>query len=172
MKTFLLALLVLFCGCAGMGSTKEITDDFTGNRIARLTYNPLAGSSLIDDAQVRFNLNKTTCEDGKTSFSVVIVYLGNTMSGWAFIPEGETLRLLVDGERVALSGTGSAGAREVQSQNVQEVAVYPISVDTLRKIANANEVRVRLEGTRRNTERHFSEANFKNVREFVDTYVQ
>jgi len=152
-------------GCASMGSVKTERDEFTGRESTDVTYNPLAGSSLFDDAQVRF-LPGYSPSDG---YYINIVVHGNS-GGWVFIEEGETLRFIVDGERLSLAGAGSVGNREVLSSyaTTWEAATYPTSREFLQGLATAKEVKVRLDGSRRQVERHFSDANFKNLIDFLE----
>lgn len=171
----LIAIGVVFVlcavGCASMATTKEKHDDFTGQTTTKMGYNVLSGAG-ITGGQVRFNPVKVADESNNVSYAIQVVYLASSIIGWCFIESGESLHLLIDGERVHISGNGSVGFRDVLSDGgIQEIAAYPVTADLLRKLANAKAVRVKIDGSRYSVERHFSETNTNNLKEFVAKYV-
>lgn len=163
-----LAIIAVCSGCASMSSVETEHDEFTGVQSIEMTYNPLAGATPLDDAQVRLQAVRGTDEGKETDVYAIRLVLYGNGGGWCFIESGESLRFLIDGERFALSGDGSTDSREVLSgARTAEVALYVTDLDFIRKLSEASEVKVRIEGSRRNVERHFSESNFENFREFV-----
>ncbi len=163
----IIGVLLLGVSCAGMSSVQSEYDEFTAVKRTDMTYNPLAGSSLLDTSQVRLQAVCATTKDSIPSYMLRVIVYGNS-NGWCFIKKGASLLFVVDGERKALSGSGSLGSREVLGDNVSEVAVYPTTLDFIRLLSEAKEVRVRVVGSRRNIERHFGKANSKNFRDFVE----
>jgi hypothetical protein len=170
-----LLLPVVLTGCTMFPNAKVSVkhDDFTGTNTAIMSDNVLAGGiGYSSNGQVSFNPGRVQSEGSVDPiYCIYIVYVGYG-TGWCFIESGDSLRLLIDGERVVLSGNGSHGDREVSGGGaVMEVAAYPVEPDLLRKIASAKEVRVQIDGSRQKLERHFSEKNLQQVREFVALYV-
>ena len=164
------AVVCLVAGCASMSSLNNEYDEFTGTTSTKMSFNPLAGSAiLVDDSQVRLQAIKCESEERNEAgpaYMLRVIVNGNS-NGWCFIEKGESLKFVIDGERASLSGDGSSGAREVTSNNVSECAVYLTDFEFIEKLAAAEEVKVRVEGSRRNIERHFSKANKKNFQDFV-----
>jgi hypothetical protein len=150
----------------------EKHDEFTGDVTARLDDNVLdGGMGLSSNGRVEFNPVRSQGEkDSSPIYCIAIVYTGYG-TGWCFIEPGESLYMIIDGKREALSGTGSRGSREVSGGAVSEVSVYPVDPELLRRIASAKEVRVKIEGSKQSLERSFSQKNISSVGQFVASYV-
>lgn len=76
---------------------------------------------------------------------------------------------------MGLRGKGSSGHRDVlYGGSVEELAWYDISLEGLRKIANATnvEVEVKVTGDRYYVTRRLKETNLQNLRRFVVEYGQ
>lgn len=153
-----------------MSTTKTSTDEFTGRTMTQMTFNPLAGANLIDDSQVRLEAMKSIEPSGEVLYVLAVNLAGNG-GGWCFIEAGESLLFVVDGQAHALVGDGSSDAREADGGNTFETSIYPTTPEFLRLLANAQEVKVRVVGSRRSIDRKFGDANTKNFQEFVAAHV-
>lgn len=169
MLRFLLALCVLASGCAApMYRSEVIRDDFDAHTIERMKWNALDGGGGLFPDPIAFDAQRFLTDDGEASYAIVVRYLGED---WLFIEGGESLVLLVDGERLAFSGDGSLQHREVVSGPLcEELAWYDTDFPTLQEIANAEEVRVKVDGADYFVERQFSEKNFSNLQRFLDDH--
>lgn len=171
MKTGIIVLtaIVLLFGCARLTSRIEITyDDFYDDQTVTMAGNILAGTSPLSVTHVELNAEEYRSRDGKILYSLIVDYSSNE---WLFIRQGESLVLDVDGQRIGLKGNGSAAHRGIiYGDRVREKAWYGISYEALEMIAHAEEVRLRVIGTRHEVERYFSEQNFRNLKHFVRRY--
>lgn len=74
---------------------------------------------------------------------------------------------------MGLRGKGSSGHRDVlYGGSVEELAWYDISLEGLRKIANATNVEVKVTGDWYYVTRRLKETNLQNLRRFVVEYGQ
>lgn len=170
----LAALLVLALGLSGcasaLGLNYEVVpvgDEFDGHTGVTMRMNTLGGTPLTG-GRTTLDARKLV-RNGDASYFLNVLYLG---SEWVFIERGESLILLIDGQRVPVSGSGSLAHREVHSGSmVEEAASYPVPASLLRQIAGAREVRVRIVGSRQNLDRHFTAENLARFREFVAQHV-
>lgn len=169
MKTLAIALALLV-GCAGQwAKVKTIQDEFDGYTIHRMQNNTLAGGGLMD-AETKVNLSpqKFIGSEGSISYSLIVDYYAES---WLFIESGESLVLLVDGERMGFSGDGSSGFREVlYGASINEKAWYDITRDELERISTAKEVKVKVTGQNYFVERHFATRNLTNIQNFLAEY--
>jgi hypothetical protein len=161
-------LLTFLLGCAsGPASYKVRTyaDDFAGVTTWRLEGNTVTDTIQGDHyVRVEFDVQKTLLPDSVASYSIMIGYLS---SDWLFIAGGESLVMLVDGERIGLTGEGSAPFRQVGSGGVvSELAFYPVSRELLGKIGGARDIRIKVIGENFSIERGLSQDNIGNVRKF------
>lgn len=164
---FLLVGAVAACATGGGYEVAQVGDDFNGmaGSMMRRNYLKVEGGAV---ASVTLNAVVTSAAD-TTAHMLGVNYLG---SGWIFLGDGESLILLLDGERVALEQLGSP-RREVESGRiVQEIAVYPASPDLLRRIATADTVRVRLQGDRGRVDARFTPENTARFQSFVAEHVR
>lgn len=166
---FCFVLFSLFFSCATAPyKVKTMHDEFDGYTLHRMQANTLSGGGLLG-GNIAINPQKFISKDGKIIYSLVVEYAGE---GWLFIQEGESLILLVDGQRIGLKGDGSSRHRNtVYGGVVSEQALYDINREDLIKISNANEVKVKIIGSQYFAERHFSQVNFENFKKFVAQYV-
>jgi len=86
-----------------------------------------------------------------------------------FIDQGESLIFLLDGQAAPFKGLGSAPGRRdvVYGSDVQEIALYDMTLADLKRIAAATVVRYRVVGSSKNAEGSFSPANLATLRNFV-----
>lgn len=174
LKAFLIVLVVL-TSCSSLIPPHNYygviiqRDDFNSNTIYRMHGNTLAGGSSWGGTGVNINLQLMVTDNGDSLLNIIAVYA--SMS-WIFIQRGESLILLVDGERIAFSGEGSAAHRDVLTGAVVlEKAWYDITKEQINMILNAKEVRVKLTGRTLFIERHFGNNNTLRFKQFVDQYL-
>jgi hypothetical protein len=147
----------------GMGyRVAPLGDDFN-----RLSGRKMENNFLARDEGFmgvgRLALNALVSDDGTALLQVDYI-----SKGWMFIRSGESLVLLLDGDRVGVAGPGSIASRHVISGSaVTETANYPVSMDLLRRIAAARQVRVRVVGSERTMDLHFSRENKARFEAFV-----
>jgi len=99
------------------------------------------------------------------TYSLIVRYVSKD---WLFIEDGESLVLLIDGERVGFTGSGSSSNRMVLTGGyVFEESFYFVSADDIRRIAQAKSVSVKIVGSSGYIKREFSEKNLQRFREFV-----
>jgi hypothetical protein len=92
---------------------------------------------------------------------------------WLFIGSGESLILLVDGERMRFEGNGSANSREVNEYAVCfELATYLCTPDELRKIAKARKIEVKIIGANSYLLGKFKDDNILHFIEYVNAHVK
>ena len=149
--TLLLTLLTVLAGCAP-GTFPNVQSvpppQIDADAWARLTYamsDDLASSSLRRGVMSLHPVRLTDEGD----YRLRVDYWGDD---WLLIPPGPSLRLTIDGRPVVLSSLGSSGGRGVRTISAYarrfERAEYPVSLDLLRQLSQANVVRVTLTGSR------------------------
>src|SRR5204863_7815646 len=94
-----------------------------------------------------------------------------TKAGYLDIVPGETLTLRLDGQTMKFSGVGSLNERKETGGTLVEHGIYQITVDDLRKIAKANEVKVDIAGSQRTIHREFKRENIEKFRTFILTHM-
>lgn len=167
MKTTLL-FLSFFLSVSLFGQSKyhvEVNhdkyDDFStytlnGNLI------PSSGSSVSFNARLKK-------KDSVISHHIVIDYYSDD---WLFIQSGNSLTMLIDGEKIRLYSLGSDNFRHVYSGGyVREKAYYYITPETMQKIFNAQKVEFKLSGEQFYVERRLSRKNKENLERFYNEYV-
>ncbi len=147
-----LTLLALLAGCAPstFSSVQSVPPpQVDADAWERLTYSmgdDLASSSLREGA---LSLQPVRLTDEGESYRLRVDYWGDT---WLLIPPGPSLRLTIDGRPLVLSGLGSSGGRGVRTISAYarryERAEYPVSLDLLGQLSQANIVGVTVTGSR------------------------
>ena len=163
--------LILLNGC-GTGlpyKTQRIYEQSDGPTIYRLTGNKLKGSSILPKATLELNVQWSWYK-GKmldTKFSLMVRFTGED---WLSIEEGESLVLLVEGERFTFSGDGSSKHRSVMTGYIEELAWYDIDFDMFHDITGAGELKVKVIGSQSIIEREFSSTNSSHFSEFWNEF--
>ena len=161
----LLAAALTACGAAAMEAYDLRTRPGGSPSAWRLemTNNFVGGPGLEVNA-VR------TDSGGHTRYALEITYTGDA---WLAIPDGGSIELLLDGVTRSIQGPGSAGNRHVLPDGrVREMAVYPVSAEHLRAIADARAGRVRVPGVPIPRERRLEDVHLQRFREFVARAVE
>ena len=161
--------VVLLAGCAAgpRYHVETIEDKFDGHVIDRMGLNSIVGTPLSLNAQ------RYADKKGTVQYSLIVSYVQREQ--WLFIEPGETLVFLVDGERLGLvTRNGSRDHREVKAIMGTvldtERAWYDITLEDLRRVANAGEVLLKLQGRARWIEARLTPGNLANLKRFLEEY--
>lgn len=152
----LLALAVLV-GCATGTGIYVRTDDFTGESTTELQILKVTG--LMSSVYLKFR-HPENGEPGAPEYALVTDYGGQS---WMFV---ERIRFRVDGKIYDLDSI--AHDRAVLAESVSEINVFEIEQELVEQIANAEEVRVRIDGSKRNLEFDVKEEERKMMRTFLE----
>ncbi len=138
-------------------------DDFKGHTVTYALGDPIGcGGNAF-----KLGLQRFQDKEGELSYQIFFFYHGEN---WRFIETGESLIVLADGTRLALTAAGTP-TRNTGSGYVSENAMYEISLTVLRQLSTAMEVRLQLSCEKGgNMEGCFSEANKECLRTFLETY--
>lgn len=165
MKTLSIILFLVLVGCSPSFEIVNRIDRFNG-----VTHN-FTSNNLTPKRNgigiVNFDFGQSITRD--TVFYAIKIYYKNT--DWLFISEGNSLNLLVDGEKIALSGGGSREHREIESPFISEAALYYCSSKLLRQIVNARNVEFQIRG-KYVVECVLTEENKQNLAGFVNKFVK
>jgi len=150
-------------------------DEFDNYKIDRMTENQISltmpAGGLGSYEKFHLKMQRFKSENGKASYSLIVDYIGED---WFFIERGESLILLVDGERISFNTLdGSAGNSEVLSGGtVRERAIYSyIPYRTFKKIAQASVIKIKILGSKKFVTGYATIQNMKNFRNFVNQYM-
>ena len=167
--------LFLAAGCGGVFwpySVKPFADEFAGTRGVAMRNNEIPGPAL-ENGRLFIDVLRVDRDSLPPQFTLQVRYIA---PDWMFVERGESLVFLADGDRIRLSGDGSAASREVSSAGgivtVYEQATYVVEPQALVRIGSANEVRLRLSGRSRTLERTLSPENRARFREFIQQHGQ
>lgn len=164
----LFSILVLAVGCTTIQTTR---DEFDGYTINRMIGNELGGGFLDLGTTLYLNPERYVAKNGQISYSLRVGFLAHN---WLFIERGESLILLVDGERMGFRGKGSWSHRDIGILHgtITEKAWYNVTPEQLKKIAYANSVKVKVVGSQHHIKRGFTKENFSNFRRFCKEYIE
>ncbi|MBX3008634.1 MAG: hypothetical protein KF816_11495 [Melioribacteraceae bacterium] len=171
MKRFFLLWLLILCGQLFSQSyynynVQVIEDEFEDYKIIRMYGNYLPDSKWLPTNSLLFNAQKFTDENNNHKYQFFVEWLDDE---WLFIDEGETLILLIDGERVRCKGYGSHKNRQtLEGGAIRETAVFEASIELFNRIANAKVVKIKLVGQSKDIIRELDEDNIENYRKFVE----
>jgi hypothetical protein len=168
----LVAAVGLLAGCATQ-APDVVThyDDFSGARTDLMADNLLESPEQPPREVVWLNAYRVFRGRTESDYYLEVIYMARADTGFIEIGAGDTLTLVVDGERLNFSGTGSFNRRETPKRDlVQETALYRATRVQLQKIAIARRIHVQVRGTKGLVERDFAEGNFEKFRKFVTRY--
>lgn len=164
-----LLIALLLAACAPGYSVRTSVDAANAFTSVRLQENVLGGG-CPGCAIIELNIHKVTHDDRPLMYyDLVVQYRAKE---WLLIEPGESLTLLVDGQPLVFtSDNGSTLYRTVAyGGEVLETAYYSVDLPQLRRIANATEVQVRLDGSETHADRTFQPANLGNFRRFLEEH--
>jgi hypothetical protein len=149
---------------------RVMRESLSGNDIPYVPDDPAAWRMSSEfDLGTRLDAVAVTRE-GHRSYALSVQY--NDARDWLFIESGESLILLVDGERLALQGSGSEGARNVwDDATISEYASYPVAPETLVRIAWATTLEYKLVGSKGDDSGKVPDLTQMNLRSWIGKHV-
>lgn len=166
-----LVCLLLTIACTAQAkklSIYERTDEFKGNTIY-FTDNEkpnLDGGSFVSMRYVFVSFMAISpMTDASLAYTIKIEA---NLPDWMFVSNGESLILKADDQTITLNGPGSLAGREVTNMGVKEVAYYAFPVDTLKKLAAAQNVQFRLYGDKGQITGMFTDRMMQTLRFFAE----
>ena len=164
--------LVLLAGCASEPAPKVTTyvDQASGLRTDLLGENMLEAKGPPREV-VWLNASRVFRNYRDAQYYLEVQYMARKEAGYLEIPSGETLTLILDGQPLGFSGTGSASMRKPHKDEfVIERAIYPATRVQMQKIALGKEVKVQIRGANGLVEREFNKDNQDRFRQFVTRF--
>jgi hypothetical protein len=169
---FPVALVLSLAGCATAPKSDiySYRSDLGGPGMDLILDNELdSGDKPTELIWINASRIRTGAWDSK--YYLEVRYEALPQTGLLDIGPGETLTLTVDSQGLKFRGAGSLNERKETGSTLVEHAIYKASVDDLRKIARAKEVKVDITGSQRTVHREFRPANIEKFRTFVLTYM-
>lgn len=173
-STFIQCLLLLaLASGTPLAQGKDVSifqnkDKFSGNTVyfTEQERPNLEGGSFVSMRYVYISFNALApVHAPEIAYSINIEA---NLQDWIFIREGESMILLVDGQSIPIRGLGSSGARSVSSLGVKEIALYPFSIELLRKLASAQRIEFRVYGSQGNITGEFTPRIMEQLRFFAE----
>ena len=159
-------------GCATQPApdVTSYRDAITGLRTDLLSDNLLESGDAPREL-LWLNVSRVFQNGREYDYYLEVTYMAREEVGLLEIPPGASLTLVMDGETVLLSGSGSVnGSKPAKDGVVQESAIYKTTKLLLQKISIASEVQVAVKGQNGLVEREFSEENLSKFQRFVTRY--
>ena len=175
MSKFIFASLVLagfLAGCATSNTPDVVThyDRFTGFRTDIIPDNLLEVTGDVREV-VWLNASRVFKDQQDFDYYLEVHYEARAETGLINIAPGTSLVLVADSKEIKLKGSGSLNTHKSRGELVSEDALYNVSADELRAIANAQKVKVKIIGRNGLVERDFTPINFQKFKKFVTNYV-
>ena len=167
---------LLFCCLVMAGCTTTPAPDVTSHydTVSGLRTDLMADNLLQVEGAPRelvwLNASRVFRNVRDADYYLEVMYMATPEVGYLEIAPGQSLIVTVDGQEMALQGTGSAGLRDKQQDMLVEKALYQASRIQMQRIAVAEEVKVRLVGRNGLIDREFKEENHEKFRRFVTRY--
>jgi len=156
-------LLTLSLGLLAGCTTTHTQRDAFRKTDTDYVVNNVVGFGLLSEWQL--NPMHEESDQGQAAYGLIVQCLG---PNWFFIESGESLQFLIDGRLLKLSGAGSTRERDVTAADmVRERAVYRCTGLDLLEIANGQEVRMRVVGSRAYHDAKLSKKNKRVLLEFA-----
>lgn len=163
-----LAMAGLLAGCATSNTPDIVThyDQFTGFRTDMIPEN------LLDDPNnnrdmVWLNASRIFKDFKNFDYYLEVHYKARAEAGLLDITPGPSLVVIADGKEMKFRGSGSLNTRKHRGDIISEDALYEVSPNELRAIANAQAVKVKVTGRNGIAERDFAPINFQKFKKFV-----
>lgn len=176
--TFIFMLLLQSCGGAIENRENDYIVDEQYDKFDNVHMNIMrenildggyAGVGVVHASSL--NIRQDVYPD-KTIYYFVLVCVNND---WLFIGEGNSLTLLVDGEKIELVTFGSVNQETVsvgKDVYCKEKAHYLVEKELILKMANAKSIDLKITGSNVFVERKFNKSNFSNFKRFIKDYIK
>jgi hypothetical protein len=164
--------LILLAGCASEPAPNVTSyyDQASGLRTDLLGDNMLETKGPPREV-VWLNASRVFRNYRDAQYYLEVQYMARKEAGFLEIPPGETLTLVLDGQPLKFSGSGSSSMRKPHKDEfVIEKAIYPSTRVQLQKIAIAKDVKVQIRGNNGLVEREFNQENTERFRNFVTRF--
>lgn len=161
-----LALVLLLAACTPTYNVRTSSDPVLGTTRHTVSGNIVPASCSLCGF-FEMNAAQLINSSGKREYALVLNYAG---SSWFFINRGASLSIRIDGELERLTTLGSP-SRRVVSPNVRESATYLVSGSVIRRLASAEVVVARLDGSRGYVNLTFSPENTAFFERFVTEFM-
>jgi len=154
-------------GCGGI-HVRTSRDEVEGTENLYLYNEDLGCVTGFYSPNLKVTVDATLDRSGTRTYDLEVTYENQD---WIFIAPGESLVLSVDGTKMVFSGEGSVNLRsKVLDTLVSEQAWYHVTVNQLRDIANAKDVKVKIIGEKGFTQGCFTTRSLECFREFLVEY--
>lgn len=164
-------MAVVLVGCSAPESdVASHYDDFNGFRTDVMARNLLPLEEPATEA-VWLNASRLFVDFRNYRFYLEARYETRAETGLLNVGSGPNLILEIDGEKRVFRGLGSFNARDASDDIVSEDALFEVTADDLRQIANGTLIDLTLKGEGRVYQQRFSGDNIRRFREFVAAYV-
>lgn len=168
MRRWLIGLVLCASfGCAPVRTIDTVGPDFAGRTSVRQRGN-LLPTPTGEAAAIEFNLERVETMDEAPPVYAILLEVHSEEFG---IRRDEPLQLIVAGDTMRLPHDSVMVSWPRLDPTVREQARYPAGDSLLVRLADADDVRVRVRGAAWTGTRRLSEANLASVREFVARYV-
>lgn len=179
-NTILLFALTFLIACQSTENQERgyvvKTDEF--KQTARYSIVPtgsLDGTPFLSKSEVYIDIFADKSLDNMATTIAVILQF----ESWAFINPGESLIMIADGERLVFrSPNGSSFNRTTLGGMyaslgvfVREEAHYPITVEQIKKLAQAKDIKVAVYGSKQSVERQMNEDHIESIRNFYEKFI-
>lgn len=184
LKKYTFLLIILMTGCAMVEKQNQLelgyklTEDKFKNfkRFSIPNTGSLVGTPLLTHNEAFIDIF-TDVRPQQMGISLAIIL---HFQDWLFIKPGESLVLLVDGEKMVFnSPSGSIYNRgilkgltgAVAGLRIREEAHYPITTEQIKKLANSKSVDVKVYGSNASIERSFDDEHISSIRSYYNKYI-
>lgn len=172
---------LLFAGCAGgyRVDTQTGADGTTTYTVANNEIDTEGGTKYDEFARQDRHIEKRCFLDLRAydkpgverTFGLVLTYIGSTALD---IKPGRSLEIIVGLNSTTLSAGGGEvkKSKDPSTKLVTESVAYPVSLELLIAMSEAEEIQVIVTGQDGKVKGSFNDKNFLNLRRFVDEYAQ
>lgn len=161
-----LAGVVLLLACGIPTRVDTLGPDFDGKRTIRLRGNllptPLGGIGAIE-----LNAERIERPEQPAEYALLVEVRGEKLR----IREGQSLRVMIDGDTVALARDSLARSWPRVDPTIEEQARYAVADSVLRRFGRAAEVRIAVRGAGWWERRRLSPENLETLRTFAERYL-
>lgn len=161
-----LAGLVVLAACGVRTQVDTLGPDFEGQRTVRMRGNVLP-TPVDGIGAIELNAERVERPEQPPAFALLVEVRAEGLA----IRPGMSLRLILDGDSLALARDSTVTTWPRVDPSVREQARYPAADSVMRRLAAAEDVRIALRGAAWWERRRLSAANLQTLRDFVERHV-